>query len=92
MAEIEMERRPRRSPWMWIVAAVLVLVLAVGAWLLFARGTTGYNVAPAANGPETTRPMVEQVPPEGEPGEPYGELLHPEPTDAPEVPEESPRR
>lgn len=48
MAEIEMERRRRNNAWIWVAALVLVAVLAVGAWFLFARGTTGYDTAPAA--------------------------------------------
>lgn len=36
MAEIEMERKPRRSPWLWVAAAVLIIVAVLGVWLLFA--------------------------------------------------------
>jgi len=56
MADIEMERRRKNNTWMWIVAAVLVVVIAVGAWLLFANGTTAFNGSPAADTPGATQP------------------------------------
>lgn len=51
MAEIEMERRRRRSVWPWVAALVLVAVLVVGAWFLFARDGTGFDTTPAAERP-----------------------------------------
>jgi hypothetical protein len=58
MAEIEMERRPRRTPWIWLGIALLVIVLAVGAWFLWARGTTGVGTSPAAERPPVEDPIT----------------------------------
>ncbi|MEX0890758.1 MAG: hypothetical protein WEB88_01220 [Gemmatimonadota bacterium] len=33
MAEIEMERRPRRPLWPWLVLVVLLIAAGVGGWL-----------------------------------------------------------
>jgi hypothetical protein len=89
MAEIEMERRPRRNAWIWVAAAVLILVLAVGAWLLFARGTSYDPLSPAADRTETTAPYEEPAEPYRPPVEPDGdappgELIHPEPPGTPD--------
>lgn len=67
MAEIEMERRSRNNAWIWVAALILVAVLAVGAWFLFARGTTGYDTTPAA---ERTEPNAVQEQPYGSPTAP----------------------
>jgi hypothetical protein len=77
MAEIEMERKPRNNAWIWVAAAVLVAVIAIGAYLLYERGALGYESAPAAEQPgagETydarpapDQPYVEQ--PFGTPGD-----------------------
>jgi hypothetical protein len=75
MTEIEMERKPRRNTWIWIAAALLVVVIAVGAYLLYERGATGYEVAPAAERPGATEPYVERPAPDQpyvEPGEQPG--------------------
>jgi hypothetical protein len=56
MAEIEMERKPRSNTWLWVAAALLVLVIAVGAYLLYERGATGYESAPAAEQTGVTQP------------------------------------
>jgi hypothetical protein len=66
VAEIEMERKPRSNVWIWVAALVLVAVLAVGAWFLFARGTTGYETAPAAERTEQVQPQGYETP--GAPG------------------------
>jgi hypothetical protein len=80
MAEIEMERKPSRGPWLWIAAAVLVLVLAVGAYFLLEGRATGADTAPAAERPGTTQPYVEPA------EEPYVER-----PDTLETPEETRR-
>jgi hypothetical protein len=72
MAEIEMERKPRRNTWIWIAAALLVAVIAVGAYLLYERGATGYEVAPAAERPGEEAPYVEQPAPDQPYVEPPG--------------------
>lgn len=79
MAEIEMERKPRNNTWIWVAALLLVVVLAVGAWFLFARGTTGYETSPGA---ERTPEVQEQ---------PYGSPTAPgDAAPAPARPEEQP--
>lgn len=90
MAEIEMERKPRRNTWVWIAAALLVVVIAVGAYLLFARGATGYEVAPTAERPGATEPYVEQPTADEQYGDrPFGE--RPDTLDPLETPEETRR-
>jgi hypothetical protein len=88
MAEIEMERKPRNNTWIWIAAAVLVAVIAIGAYLFYERGATGYESAPAAEQPGAAetydappapdRPYVEQ--PYGTPGDTLGTTRTPEGT------------
>jgi hypothetical protein len=68
MAEIEMERKPRRNVWVWVAAAVLVVVLAVGAWYLFAGDAAQFDTTPTAERPGATEPY-ETVPGE----DPYGQ-------------------
>jgi hypothetical protein len=64
MTEIEMERKPRRNTWVWVAVALLVVVLAVGAYLLFARGTMGADAAPTAERPGVTEPYGTQPAPD----------------------------
>jgi hypothetical protein len=59
MAEIQMERKPRRPVWIWVVAALAVVVIAVGAWLYFANGAA-FDTAPAAERPGAAEPAQEQ--------------------------------
>ncbi len=56
MPDIEMEREPRRNTWVWIAVALLVILIAVGAWLLLAPGAPGYEVQPAAEQPGVAGP------------------------------------
>jgi flagellar basal body-associated protein FliL len=62
MAEIEMEPKRRSNAWIWIAAIVLVALLAVGAWFLFARGDTRYDTTPAAERTEQTQPQGYESP------------------------------
>jgi hypothetical protein len=70
MAEIEMERKNGRNPWLWIAAAALVVVLAVGAWFLLGQDATGYETDPAAEQPGVTEPYGAD--PYGADPDPYG--------------------
>jgi hypothetical protein len=89
MAEIEMERKSRRKVWMWVAAAVLVAIIAVGAWFLLAGDTTRFDTAPAAEQPGVTE-RYEETPgadPYGaRPGEtdPYGQPGTADPLETPE--------
>lgn len=69
MAEIEIERRPRRSGWTWIALLLVLAGVAIGAWLVFGGGIdTSPDARPAAEtmAPEDTRP--EPVAPLERPG------------------------
>ena len=59
MAEIEIERRPRRSPWTWVALLLVLAAVAVGAWLVFDGGVEGGDAAPAA---ERTEDVIEPLP------------------------------
>jgi hypothetical protein len=48
MAEIEIERRPRRSPWTWVALLLVLIAVAVGAWLVFGNGVQSGDGLPAA--------------------------------------------
>lgn len=76
MAEIEIERRPRRTGWTWFALILVLAAVAVGAWLVFNGGVEGGDAAPAAEqAPEVIEPLER-------PAQPY----QPEATGA--VPEE----
>lgn len=51
MAEIEIERRPSRNLWPWVLIALLVAALAAGAWWFLLGGADTVNAPPAT---ETT--------------------------------------
>lgn len=51
MAEIEMERRPRRHLWRWVVIALVIVALGIGAWLLWGAQNGYGNAPPAAETP-----------------------------------------
>jgi flagellar basal body-associated protein FliL len=34
MADIQIEPRSRRSPWLWILVIVVLIAIALGAWYL----------------------------------------------------------
>lgn len=70
MAEIEIERRPRRSPWTWVALLLVLVAVAVGAWLVFGDGAESGEGYPAA---ETT---TEE--PFGEPAQPVDAPLLPQ--------------
>lgn len=49
MAEIEIERRPRRNGWTWFALVLVLVGIAIGAWLIFGDGIgTATDTAPAA--------------------------------------------
>lgn len=48
MAEIEIERRPRRSGWTWVALLLVLAGVAVGVWLVFGSDTTRTESPPAA--------------------------------------------
>lgn len=43
MAEIEMERRPKRRGWAWVLLVVAIVALGVGAWYVFGRNGGGMD-------------------------------------------------
>lgn len=70
MAEIEIERRPRRNGWTWFALLLVLAGVAIGAWLIFGNGIdTSADARPAA---ETTseEQFTEPVAPLDEPREP----------------------
>ena len=59
MAEIEMERRPKRGATKWIVLLLVIAAVAVAAWVLFgAGGALGMGSEPAAETPAATEPAT----------------------------------
>lgn len=64
MAEIEIERRPRRSGWKWLLLALILVAVAVGAWFAFQDGGIMSDARPATEqtteepaGPEPVQPL-----------------------------------
>lgn len=70
MAEIEMQRRKRNNTWMWVLAAVVVIALGIGAWYLFANEGGTVDAEPAAEtrgvDPATEQSFEYTEPPPGE--------------------------
>lgn len=48
MAEIEIERRPRRNGWKWVILVVVIAALAVAAWLVLQGDVFPGTSSPAA--------------------------------------------
>jgi flagellar basal body-associated protein FliL len=59
MAEIEIERRPRRSGWRWVLIALVIAILAAAAWYFFMGGAEVVDAPPAAENPAPTYEMDE---------------------------------
>lgn len=36
MADIQIEPRHRRSPWVWVLVILVLIAIAVGAWWMLA--------------------------------------------------------
>lgn len=65
MAEIEMERRPKRRGWLWVIVLVVIAGAVLAGWL-FLRGTDAGDRAPAAEAAptvETRAPAEARNPP-----------------------------
>jgi hypothetical protein len=77
MAEIEIERRPRRSGWTWVALLLVLVGVAIGAWLILGSDTDiERNVQPAAETPSQVDVDVEipaEVPPVEVPERPEGD-------------------
>lgn len=56
MAEIEMERRPRRPVWPWLLVILVLAVVGVGAWLLLGQGRNTLEGDPGPDIQQTTEP------------------------------------
>lgn len=59
MAEIEIERRPRRSPWTWVALLLVLIAVGIGVWLVFGNGGE-IGRAPAAEA--TVEPLTTPAP------------------------------
>lgn len=69
MAEIEIERRPRRNGWTWFALLLVLGGVAIGAWLVFGNGVdTRADAPPAAE--TTSEPVREPLAPRDEPRAP----------------------
>jgi hypothetical protein len=81
MAEIEMERRRRSNIWAWVLAAVVLVAIGIGAWYLLAENEA-YDAEPAAETWEMDDPAAEQPyeyrEPAREPGDPDTDPAIPE--------------
>ena len=82
MAEIEIERRPRRSGWTWFALLLVLAGVLVGAWLIMGGGDgVETDTAPAAETTGVPEPLTDpgtpiELEPEGDvevPGETGGE-------------------
>lgn len=47
MAEIDIERRPRKNTWTWIALALVLIGVAIGAWLVFGTDDVTVRTDPA---------------------------------------------
>ena len=63
MAEIEIERRPRRHALTWVALLLVLAAVGVGAWLVFSGDTDRGSAAPTAE-TTTERPIMEPLGPE----------------------------
>jgi hypothetical protein len=66
MAEIDIERKPRRSWWPWALAALLLLLVVGTTWYL--AGPEGEYTRPDTDAPGTYEPQAQPTP--DEPGAP----------------------
>lgn len=70
MAEIEIERRPRRNGWTWFALLLVLAGVAIGAWLVFGNGVDTRADAPPAAETTTGEPVREPIGPLDEPRAP----------------------
>lgn len=91
MAEIEIERRRSRNLWPWVLIALLVAALAVGAWWFLLGGADTVNAPPAT---DTTPIGAPAAPMDRDPmplradtaGDGSGVQVIPRPADSPAAP------
>lgn len=63
MAEIEIERRPRRSAWTWVALLLVLIAVGIGLWLVFGNGGE-VGSPPAAE--TTAEPLTAPAPGTGQ--------------------------